>query len=66
MSLQDRAEALSTARQHVTAAATNARGYTDGAPFKARMDAIEQFARFLMGDPVSCEACGKEAFGAPE
>jgi hypothetical protein len=45
-----REEALKAAREHVQAMATNGRGYTDGAPFEARVRAVERFARFLMGE----------------
>ena len=45
-----REEALAKAREHVDKMATNSRGYTDGAPFNARVAAVERFARFLLGE----------------
>jgi hypothetical protein len=48
-------EALTAAREHVDKMATNTRGYTDGAPFSARVAAVERFARFLLGEVKSTD-----------
>jgi hypothetical protein len=45
-----RAEALEVAMEHVTKAATNSRGFMDGASFAERMIAAHRFARFLLGE----------------
>ncbi|MGW6855814.1 hypothetical protein [Streptomyces xanthophaeus] len=45
-----RADALKTAREHVEAMATNARGYQDGVSLAGKVSAVDTFARFLMGE----------------
>lgn len=50
-----REEALKTALTIVTGMATNARGYTDGATFTSRVDAVERYARFLLGETADDE-----------
>lgn len=48
-----RAEALTAAREHVEAMATNTRGYQDGVRLPDKVAAVESFARFLMGEGES-------------
>ncbi|MEU1254800.1 hypothetical protein ABZ445_16120 [Streptomyces chartreusis] len=45
-----RADALKLAREHVEAMATNGRGYQDGVKLSDKVQAMERFARFLMGE----------------
>ncbi|MFF3312480.1 hypothetical protein [Streptomyces sp. NPDC002952] len=45
-----RAEALAAAREHVEAISTNSRGYQDGVKLSDKVQAIDTFARFLMGE----------------
>lgn len=45
----NRAEALAAAREHVDKMATNVRGYQDGVKLADKVDAVERFARFLLG-----------------
>lgn len=50
-----REEALKTALTIVTGMATNTRGYMDGATFTSRVDAVERYARFLLGETADDE-----------
>ncbi|MDX2794017.1 hypothetical protein [Streptomyces scabiei] len=45
-----RADALKLAREHVEAMSTNARGYQDGVKLSDKVQAMDAFARFLMGE----------------
>jgi len=45
-----RVDALSMAREHVEAMATNTRGYQDGVKLSDKVQAIDAFARFLLGE----------------
>lgn len=45
-----RVDALKLAREHVEAMATNTRGYQDGVKLHDKVQAMERFARFLMGE----------------
>jgi hypothetical protein len=45
-----RADALKMAREHVEAMSTNARGYQDGVKLADKVQAMDAFARFLMGE----------------
>ncbi|MEV4037711.1 hypothetical protein [Streptomyces umbrinus] len=45
-----RVDALSVAREHVEAMATNACGYQDGVKLSDKAQAIDAFARFLLGE----------------
>jgi hypothetical protein len=45
-----RADALKLAREHVEAMSTNGRGYQDGVKMHDKVQAMERFARFLMGE----------------
>lgn len=45
-----REEALTRAQDVVAKMATNARGFMDGAPFTARVSAVLDVARFLLGE----------------
>lgn len=45
-----RADALKLAREHVEAMSTNARGYQDGVKLSDKVEAMDVFARFLMGE----------------
>jgi hypothetical protein len=45
-----RPDALKLAREHVEAMATNGRGYQDGVKLHDKVQAMERFARFLMGE----------------
>jgi hypothetical protein len=45
-----RADALTTAREHVEAMSTNGRGYQDGVKLADKVAAVDRFARFLMGE----------------
>ncbi|MEU8840248.1 hypothetical protein AB0D97_14105 [Streptomyces roseus] len=45
-----RIDALKTAREHVEAMSTNARGYQDGVSLSNKVSAVDTFARFLMGE----------------
>ncbi|MEU1200132.1 hypothetical protein ABZ446_28455 [Streptomyces sp. NPDC005813] len=45
-----RADALTLAREHVEAMGTNSRGFQDGVKLSDKVQAMECFARFLMGE----------------
>ncbi|MFF1684492.1 MULTISPECIES: hypothetical protein [unclassified Streptomyces] len=45
-----RADALKLAREHVEAMSTNSRGYQDGVKLSDKVQAMDAFARFLMGE----------------
>ena len=45
-----RADALKAAREHVEAMSTNGRGYHDGVKLSDQVQAVDRFARFLMGE----------------
>jgi hypothetical protein len=45
-----RTDALKLAREHVEAMSTNGRGYQDGVKLHDKVQAMERFARFLMGE----------------
>lgn len=45
-----RVDALKMAREHVEAMATNSRGYQDGVKLSDKVQAMDAFARFLMGE----------------
>lgn len=45
-----RADALAAAREHVEAISTNSRGYQDGVRLADKVQAVDTFARFLMGE----------------
>lgn len=45
-----RADALKLAREHVETIATGTRGYQDGVKLHDKVQAMERFARFLMGE----------------
>lgn len=45
-----RPDALKLAREHVEAMSTNGRGYQDGVKLHDKVQAMERFARFLMGE----------------
>ncbi|MDX2575911.1 hypothetical protein PV332_10505 [Streptomyces scabiei] len=45
-----RADALKLAREHVEAMSTNSRGYQDGVKLSDKVQAMNAFARFLMGE----------------
>ncbi|MFD7776644.1 hypothetical protein [Streptomyces sp. NPDC059753] len=45
-----RVDALKLAREHVEAMATNSRGYQDGVKLSDKVQAIDAFARFLLGE----------------
>ncbi|MGW1547508.1 hypothetical protein [Streptomyces sp. NPDC002346] len=47
-----RTEALQLAREHVEAMSTNARGFQDGVKLSDKVQAMDAFARFLMGESV--------------
>ncbi|WNI28644.1 hypothetical protein [Streptomyces sp. ITFR-6] len=45
-----RVDALKAAREHVEAMSTNSRGYQDGVRLSDKVQAMDAFARFLMGE----------------
>ncbi|MEU1037681.1 hypothetical protein [Streptomyces sp. NPDC005907] len=45
-----RVDALKAAREHVEAMSTNGRGYQDGVKLSDKVQAVDRFARFLMGE----------------
>ncbi|WP_327712390.1 hypothetical protein OG912_32220 [Streptomyces sp. NBC_00464] len=45
-----RVDALKAAREHVEAMSTNSRGYQDGVKLSDKVQAMDAFARFLMGE----------------
>lgn len=45
-----RADALKEAREHVEAMSTNSRGFQDGVKLSDKVQAVDRFARFLMGE----------------
>lgn len=45
-----RADALAAAREHVEAMSTNSRGFQDGVKLSDKVQAMDAFARFLMGE----------------
>lgn len=45
-----RADALTAAREHVEAMSTSGRGYQDGVKLSDKVQAVDRFARFLMGE----------------
>jgi hypothetical protein len=45
-----RVEALAAAREHVEAMSTNSRGFQDGVKLADKVQAVDRFARFLMGE----------------
>ncbi|MFD4234291.1 hypothetical protein [Streptomyces sp. NPDC058542] len=45
-----RADALRVAREHVEAMSTNSRGFQDGVRLSDKVQAVDAFARFLMGE----------------
>ncbi|MGP3750877.1 hypothetical protein [Streptomyces sp. IBSNAI001] len=45
-----RVDALKAAREHVEAMSTNARGFQDGVKLSDKVQAVDAFARFLMGE----------------
>lgn len=45
-----RTDALKLAREHVEVMATSSRGYQDGVKMHDKVQAMERFARFLMGE----------------
>ncbi|MFF3140402.1 hypothetical protein ACFVRU_01385 [Streptomyces sp. NPDC057927] len=45
-----RVDALKLAREHVEAMSTNGRGFQDGVKLHDKVQAMERFARFLMGE----------------
>ncbi|MFD5198817.1 hypothetical protein ACFWM7_01340 [Streptomyces sp. NPDC058375] len=47
-----RADALKVAREHVEAMSTNSRGFQDGVRLSDKVQAVDAFARFLMGESV--------------
>ncbi|MGI5404141.1 hypothetical protein ACQEVG_32765 [Streptomyces sp. CA-135486] len=50
LSAMTRTDALQLAREHVEAMSTNARGYQDGVKLADKVQAMDAFARFLMGE----------------
>jgi hypothetical protein len=45
-----RIDALTAARVHVEAMSTNGRGFQDGVKLSDKVQAVDRFARFLMGE----------------
>lgn len=45
-----RVDALTAAREHVEAMSTNGRGFQDGVKLSDKVQAVDRFARFLMGE----------------